>query len=463
MPRRPVSLPRLGVPLGFALAFVSADAAAAAQGWYRQGDFEPSRRISLVLRNELAIARTNSPVTIKAGDLPQVRGAHELTLTLVDPAGKPRAEPDREARALGGPHGIRGEQNGRAIDYQLDDLDKDGVWDELFFQVDLKPGETKVLHLYTGFQQRGWNPHRSFAGIGSYMRHMVPFWESEHVGWKLWFPTDADVYGKRKGRLIASRILGENLDGYAVGKIDPALGTDIQSVDDSFGGGGIGVYDGPAASRLSRPRFTPAADAEHRFNGNQLEDTRYSFDVVVNGPLRSMVKVRTMNWNSGRGRYTLEQVYTAYARHNYATARVRFTQFDPVAAGARFAAGIRQRPGETMLFRDGGIVVSTAPEAIRNPDDLEGTQPVQRVAYAGSALVVKDRYRPEYRFVPEWQGNHVFRFGEAADGEFEYMLAAGWSEGEVLKTASAFRDYVVQAAREYNSPVRLVEARVESR
>ena len=43
------------------------------------------------------------------------------------------------------------------------------------------------------------------------------------------------------------------------------------------------------------------------------------------------------------------------------------------------------------------------------------------------------------------------------------MLAAGWSEGEVLKTASAFRDYVVQAAREYNSPVRLVEARVESR
>jgi hypothetical protein len=452
-----------GVAAALFVALLSADAAPAADGWYRQGDFEPSRRISLVLSNDLPVARTNSPVTIKAADLPQARGAQELTLTLVDPQGRPRAEPDRKARAFGGPHGIRGETNGRAIDYQLDDLDKDGVWDELFFLVDLNPGETKVLHLYTGFQQRGWNPHRSFAGIGSYMRHLVRFWESEHVGWKLWFPTDADVYGKRKGGLIASRILGENLDGYAVGMIDPAFGTDIQSVDDSFGGGGIGVFDGPGAKRLSRPRFTPAADAEHRFNGNQLQDTRYSFDVVVNGPLRSMVKVRTMNWDSGRGRYALEQVYTAYAFHNYATARVKFTRFEPAESGARFAAGIRKRPGETGFYQQGGVVVSTAPEAIRNPDDLEGTQAVQRVAYAGSALVVKDEYRAEYGFVPEWQGNHVFRFADKADGEFEYMIAAGWSEGEVLKTAASFRDYVIQAAKEYNSPVRLVEARVEER
>jgi hypothetical protein len=463
MARRQAFLFRVAYCLAPALFFLAESAAAAPQ-WYSQGDFQPSRRVSLVIRNELASARTNSPVVIKADQLPQeVRGAHELTLTPVDPAGTPRPEPDRRARALGGAHGIQGEQNGRAVDYQLDDLDKDGVWDELFFIADLKPGETKVLHLYIGFQQRGWNPHHSFAGIGSYMRHIIPFWESQHVGWKLWFPTDVDVYGKRKGALIASRILGENLDGYAVGLIDPALGTDIQSVDDSFGGGGIGLFDGPGASQLSRPRFSPAADAEHRFNGNQLADTRYSFDVVVNGPLRSMIKVRTMNWNSGRGRYALEQVYTAYAFQNYATARVRFTRFEPEAKGARFAAGIRKRPGETMLYQHGGVVVSTAPETLRNPDDREGVQAVQRVAYAGSALVVKDEYRPEYRFVPEWQGNHVFRFGEKADGAFEYMIAAGWSEGEVLKSAAAFRDYVIQAAREYNSPVRLVEARVETR
>lgn len=445
------------------LAPAAAASATPADPWYEREDFRPVRRIELRIANDLDQARKATPVVIRPDQIPELRGAHELTVTLVDPAGAPRPEPTTEQLAVIGPHGIRKESNGRAVDMQLDDLDKDGVWDELFFQADLAPRQTRTYYLYLGFQQRGWNPHGANAAIGSYMRHMVPFWESAHIGWKLWFPTDADVYAKRKGVLMSGQLLGRNCDGYAVSYEDPAYGSDIMSVDDSFGGGGIGLFETPDSDALSRPRFSPTADAENRFNGNQLKDTRYAFEVIVNGPLRSMVRVKTMNWNSGKGRYSLEQVYTAYAHHNYATADVRFTEFAPAASGVRFAAGIRRRAGETLGHRAPGIVVTTAPEAIRNPDDTDSTQNALKVAYAGSALVVKDAYKPEHVWIEGWQGNEVFRFAPRADNRYEYLIAAGWSEGEVLKTAAEFRDYVIGIGREYGSPVRLVSARTETR
>lgn len=446
------------------VAGVSILPAAAQDGWYAREDFKPVRRIAIRVANDLDQPRRATPVVITPAQIPELAGANELTVTLVDPSGTPRAAPTPQQLAVMGPHGIRQESNGRAQDMQLDDLDKDGVWDELFFQADLKPRETKTYYLYLGFQQRGWNTHGSNAAIGSYMRHVVPFWESGNVGWKLWFADSADVYGKRKNQLMSSQLLANNWDGYAVSYVDPGLGSDIMSVDDSFGGGGIGVFEAPGSDQVSRPRFSPKADAEQRWNGNQLQDTRYAHEVIVNGPLRSMVRIKTMNWNTAKGgRFALDQVYTAYARHNYATAKVHFGTWQPGAAGAEFAAGIRKKEGETLGLRQGGVVVTTAPEAIRNPDDTDSAQNALKVTYAGVALVVKDAYRAKHVSVAQQQGNELFRFPARADGRYEYMIAAGWSEGEMLKTAAEFRDYVVDVSREYNSPVRLVSAIAQTR
>ncbi len=445
------------------LAGIAAVPAHAADDWYTREDFRPVRRIAIRIANPLDQPMRATPVVITPDQIPELRGAHELTVTLVDPAGTPRPAPTRAELAVLGPHGIRQEWHGRAMPMQMDDLDKDGIWDELFFQADLKPRETRVYHLYLGFQQRGWAQHGTNAAIGSYMRHMVPFWETGHVGWKLWFPDSADVYAKRRSVLMSDRLLGHNWDGYAVSYVDPGYGSDIMSVDDSFGGGGIGLFETPGSDSLSRPRFSPTADRVERWNTNQLTDTRYAFDVVVNGPLRSMVRIRTINWNTGNGRYALEQVYTVYADHNYATARVHFTDWRPGRAGTRFAAGIRRKEGETLGYHQGNVTITTAPEAIRNPDDRDSTQNALKVAYAGSALVVKTAYRPEQLWVAAQQGNDVFRFAPTPDHRYEYLIAAGWSEGEVLKTAPSFRDYVLGIAREYETPARLVGATVETR
>ena len=51
-----------------------------------------------------------------------------------------------------------------------------------------------------------------------------------------------------------------------------------------------------------------------------------------------------MNWNTGKGSYEVEQLYTAYAYQSYSTCRVTFTKFLPKGAGVRLAAGIRKKP-----------------------------------------------------------------------------------------------------------------------
>lgn len=442
------------------LGFMAATGAVAQDGWYTQGDFEPRSRVEIVIANDLNEDRSDTPVVIRRDQLPMLADIQELTVTLVDPAGEPRPQPTAAQLAVQGPHERRAEANGRALDYQFDDLDRDGVWDELFFVIDLKAGEHKTLHLYRGFQQRGWNPHRTHAAIGSYMRHTVPFWETETVGWKLWFPTDIDVFAKRKPVLMSNRLYMGNLDGYGVSVENPDYGADIMSVDDSFGGGGIGVFEGDT---LQRPRFTPAADLEHRFNGGQQSDTRYAFDVLVNGPLRSMVRIRTMNWNTGRGRFDVEQIYTAYAGQNYSTAQVRFLTWEPGADAVDFAVGVRRRPGQDFERRGPNWVVTAAPEALRNPDDIEGLQQQAPILYAGTALIVPEEDAPRYRFDEARGGNHVFRVPARADHAYRYMLVAGWSEGETLKTPEAFADYVAASARSYASPPRLEAVREEEK
>ncbi len=448
---------RMALAAAVGLAFGGAGGSAFAQdGWYVQGDFSPVERVEIVIANDLNEDIKDAPIVVRRDQLPMLADIQELMATLVDPDGTPEPEPTAALLARQGPHQRRGEANGHAIEYQFDDLDRDGVWDELFFVTDLKAGESKRFYIYRGFQQRGWNPHRTHAAIGSYMRHTVPFWESENVGWKLWFPTDIDVYAKRKPLLMSNRLYMGNLDGYGVSAENPDYGADIQSVDDSFGGGGIGVFEGEV---LSRPRFTPGAHLEHRFNAGQHSDTRYAFDVLVNGPLRSKVRIRTMNWNTGQGRYDLEQVYTAYAGQNYSTAEVRFLTWAPGAQGADFAVGVRRRPGENFFVQESARVVTAAPEALRNPDDIEGLQQQAPILYAGTALIVPEADGPRYQLVKERGGNHVFRVPARADGTYRYMIAAGWSEGTVLKTPQAFADYVAASARSYASPPRLVEVR----
>jgi hypothetical protein len=431
-------------------------------GWYTEGNMAPNLRVKISLANTLDFDRKDCPVMITRYQMP-IKDLHEMRIAVVDPSLPPIMEPSKEDLKKYGPQILQKETNGHSIFCQLDDLDKDGLWDELFFQTDIKAHETKTIYLYIGFNERGWNPHGTHAAIGSYSHHVVPFWESEYMGWKLWYPTDVDLYGKRQPALTSYELYSENLDGYMV---PPEHGSDIMTVENTFGAGGICLFEEPSKpDSVSRPRFTPVMSeqmTEHNFNLGQITDTRYAYEVVVNGPLRSMVRCKTFNWKAGAGIYELEQVYTSYNKQNYATCDVKYTKFLPKNQETMFGCGIRKNGHEKVYYQDGGTVITMGDAPIENPDDKQGIKSVT-VDFIGTALIVKDMYKPKYQFVKSFGGNHTFKIPTTGNISYGYMILAAWSEGSVLNTTDKFKDYVIKTAKEYNNPLEIKELKIEKK
>jgi len=348
----------------------------------------------------------------------------------------------------------------------MDDLDKDGIWDELFFQTDIKANSEKTIYVYLGENIRGWNKHLTHANIGSYARHLMPFWESENVGWKIWFANAVDVYAKRKPVLMSNQLYMENLDGYGVSAKNRDWGSDIQSVAGSFGGGAICLFEDPQKpDAVSMPRYTPvkmAVAPRSSWNRGQISDTRYAYEVIVNGPIRSMIKIKGMNWNSGHGFYEYEQYYTAFAKQSYTASRVVFTTFSPVDEGVKMGVGFRKKPNENHFVQEEGIIISSGPEEIKDPGNIDDRE-AQMVEFIGTALLVRDDYKPEYQFVSGHKGNHTFRINAARDNSFEYLLSSAWSEGAVYNNRKDFSDYIRKTSLEYNHPVDSKFVRVQEK
>jgi len=427
--------------------------------------FQPAARLVYTLKNTLDVERKNHPVIIPREEFP-MPDIHEMWITIVDPSLPSYEGPDAAVLTIYGGHQLLAEVHGHAVFHQLDDLDKDGIWDELFFQTDLKPNEEKLIYIYLGENIQGWNKHSTHANVGSYCRHQMPFWETENVGWKIWFANCCDVFAKRKPELMSNHLYMKNLDGYGVSEINQDWGSDIQSVAGSMGGGAICLFEHPdKPDSISLPRFTPTREKlvpKSLWNAGQISDTRYAYEVVVNGPVRSMIKIKTMNWNSGSGYYNLEQYYTVYAHQSYSTCQVVYKDFQPKKAGVKMGCGIRKKPGEENLYQKGGVLISSGPEQIKDPEDID-ERDAWLMPFIGKAIVVKDRYLPEYQFTECAKGSHTFKVVPDSKNSFEYMIFAAWSEGAVYNNQEDFEAYVQKTSVEFNHPIEIGFVNIEQK
>ena len=83
-----------------------------------------------------------------------------------------------------------------------------------------------------------------------------------------------------------------------------------------------------------------------------------------------MIKAKTMNWETGSGRYEVEQYYTAYAHKSYSICHAVFTTFLPNEGSTTFACGIREIMSQYDSFNDGGTAISFGKDLlIRTPDE----------------------------------------------------------------------------------------------
>jgi hypothetical protein len=427
----------------FILIFSSMGYAQPGRGWYTEGkDYAPTRRIRVTVTNPLNIPVKNSPIVIPRNTLP-LQNIPERWIGIVDPALPSDPEPTMEQLKAQSGYVRRKETNGHYVELQVDDKDKDGIWDEIFFMADLAAKESRDYYIYIDAYERGMYEHEVHASISNYGRHTVPLWESKDMGWKLWYPHDVDLHGKRAPMLTAYYEYSTNKSGYYM---PWEMGTDIMTVATTFGAGGMCVFENPSdMENPSRAYHTPYK------NKGPFEDTRFAFDLVFNGPLRSMIKVTTRNWNSGKGFYELEQYYTAYAHKSWSIVETKFSKFLPPSADVNFGAGIRKIMSEYKAVNKKGIAISMGKDVeARIPDEDIGEE-VLVVPWQAIGMVIKDKYQPQYQAIKNYGGNHVFKMPVTPDLSYEYMIVGAWSFGQVNNNEKDFVKYVDDEALKYNN------------
>jgi len=164
---------------------------------------------------------------------------------------------------------------------QADDLDGDGKADELAFQIDLAPHQTRIVTLSYGDQGRIWRLRgdyqqrtaalfsRKIEGLG---------WESERLAFRVYFdPRNAiDLYGKRRPTLQLGMYASPD---YTYHDESPE-GRDIYKVGDAIGIGSVAaMVDG---------KTIKVAEVKER-----------KWRIVASGPVRTVVELEYDGWNAG--------------------------------------------------------------------------------------------------------------------------------------------------------------------
>src|SRR5450756_796476 len=138
---------------------------------------------------------------------------------------------------------------------QADDLDGDGKYDEVVFQLELKANQTRLVTSAYGDQAaiqalRSSYPARTAMKFAT--RYEGLGWESEDIAWRIYFDkrNAIDIYGKRRPGLY--------LDLFAqpeyVYHLESPLGRDIFKVDPTLGVGSVAaIVNGLSLIHISEP------------------------------------------------------------------------------------------------------------------------------------------------------------------------------------------------------------------
>src|SRR5213593_1214735 len=206
---------------------------------------------------------------------------------------------------------------------QADDLDGDNKYDELAFQIDLKPKQTRIVTIAYGDsgtiqRLRSDYPKRTaakftmkFDGLG---------WESETTAWRIYFDkrNAIDIWGKRRPGLYLEMFGAPEY----VCHWESPLGRDIYRIGDAIGIGAVAaLVDGKAV------RVSDVAERKWR--------------IVSAGPVRAIVEVSYKGWKVNGREVNLTSRMTQWAGKHGFEHRITAEGAD----GLTFVTGVVRHPG----------------------------------------------------------------------------------------------------------------------
>jgi unsaturated chondroitin disaccharide hydrolase len=223
---------------------------------------------------------------------------------------------------------------------QADDLDGDNKYDELAFQIDLKPGQTRIVTIAYGDaatiqRLRGEYPKRTaakftmkFDGLG---------WESEANAWRIYFDkrNAIDLWGKRRPGLYLEMFGAPEY----VYHWESPLGRDIYRIGDAIGIGSVAaLVDG---------KVVKVSDVAER-----------KWRIINAGPVRVIVELTYKGWKVGGHEVNLTSRMTQWAGEHGFENRIAAEG----AEGLTLVTGIVREPDlEEKIFEP----TSTQPAFVR--------------------------------------------------------------------------------------------------
>jgi hypothetical protein len=244
----------------------------------------PDKEVMLQVYNPLDQARTDAIILLSRGEIERWTSV-----------------PDGRWPVLKDP-------SGNYIPAQVDDLDGDGAWDELFAMTDLGAGEQRKISLgftpsesYPEFQVRTnlhlgdardqyrkldragrleWVSYHNYENRTSAEFQMEgPAWENDLVGFRNYLDqrNGMDIFGKTTSSMVLDRV---GLPGEPSYHEPGDWGQDVLKVGSSLGAGGIAYMYNDSIYRVGD-------------NGSG------TYEVRIRGPLRSRFNLNYENWHAG--------------------------------------------------------------------------------------------------------------------------------------------------------------------
>ncbi len=336
--------------------------------------------------------------------------------------------------------------DGTEIPYQLDDLNRDGKTDELFFQLDMASNSSTVLTISESKEPTTYpfktditlkvrdkkdpdnmQVSNDFKPVRSYSEPFDlkqdngliflegPGWESNLVGYRFYFDdrNRFDIFGKSTEQMSLSKIT-ENYHERRT------WGADILKVSSSFGIGSPGIFKNGSPHLIEQT------------------GTR-SAEILADGPLRSILKVNYPDWTFDGETVQGEMIIEIHANHRYTELTLKTNKDN-----ANFITGLVKHPNINTIIKNSTKDYSYG-YTWGNQTDLE--------EILGMALILPGSSNPKYE--GDVLNSYAFSMN-INKPEVTYRFLAAWElepENVRINSPEEFENYIQAVAQQWQSPL----------
>jgi hypothetical protein len=350
--------------------------------------------IKLSVANPTNEARTAENIVVKIRELKAIAPDFSAVSMIITTSDASTLEEDANTRST------------TELPSQADDIDGDGKYDEIAFQIDLKPSQTRIVTISYGDystirRMRSDYPKRAHAKFTTKYEGMG--WESDLTAWRIYFDkrNAIDLFGKKSPGLYLELFGSPEYDYHQ----EAPEGRDIYKNGDAIGIGSVGALVGGKALKVS-------------------DVTDRKWRIISTGPIRSIFELTYTGWKVDGRTFDLSSRVTTWAGERGFEHQIIAKNSD----GLNLITGLPKKPNlqQIKLETKGTVPVYTfgtwGPQVLKPGASATESLPDQNL---GLALIVSNASADN--LTDSDPANHAIQT-PIKDGVANWYVMAAWDQ-----------------------------------